>query len=303
MKKILTIIVTYNGMQWLDRCLSAMRQSSIQTTVMVIDNCSTDGTREFVPSHYPEVLWMPQQCNLGFGQANNLGMRYALDNGFDYVLLLNQDAYLQPYALSIMLSVSDGKSVISPLQLTGDGSRLDPMFRVSMRLTCDVSQLIDDLLLCPDNMKDIYDSAEIGAACWLVPVSVLQQLGGFDPMFFHYSEDNNYYQRMTYHGVGMQVVPKAHVWHDRKLFVGNLTAFNHNRLRRDLLVEACNINFGLIKCLVRFLKVLFRCYYKDLGQKQYRIGAWTMQMFWLLCHLGQIRKSRMANKTLQSNWL
>ena len=92
--KILTIIVTYNGLRWYERCLGSLQSSTIPVDVMVVDNASQDGSADWIAEHYPEINLIRSDKNLGFGQANNIGMRYALDNGYDYVFLLNQDAWL-----------------------------------------------------------------------------------------------------------------------------------------------------------------------------------------------------------------
>ena len=86
------IIVTYNGMQWLARCLS----SCIGYDVIVVDNASTDKTITFIKENFPDVKLIKQNSNLGFGQANNIGLSIALKEDVDYIFLLNQDAYLQP---------------------------------------------------------------------------------------------------------------------------------------------------------------------------------------------------------------
>lgn len=302
--KILAVIVTYNSMQWIKRCLDCVNSSSVAMDALVVDNCSTDETREYIPANYPEVIWRPQDHNLGFGQANNLGMRYAVENAYDYVLLLNQDAYLQSDAIEHMLKVSDAKSLISPLHLNGDGTRLDTMFRVSMKMTCDVSGMIDDLLLGDENkIKDSYESAEIAAACWFMPVSIIKSIGGFNPLFFHYSEDNNYYQRMQYHGIKTIVVPKAHVWHDRKELYGNVNAFNHKRLHRDFLLITDNINYGVAMVIMQLFRLLAICLVYDLPKKNYRIGAYTKEMFWTLFNLRKIRRSRKAERKEGLTWL
>ena len=53
--KILTIIVTYNGMRWAQRCLQSLRDSEVHTDIYVIDNGSTDGTQAFIREHFPEA--------------------------------------------------------------------------------------------------------------------------------------------------------------------------------------------------------------------------------------------------------
>lgn len=291
-------------MPWIHHCLTNLRESSQLTDVFIVDNCSADGTREYIPTHFPEVIWEPQDRNLGFGQANNIGMRYAIDNGYDYVLLLNQDAYLGFDALEKMLAVSDGRSLLSPLHLNGKGDSLDPMFRVSIRNSIEENSYLDDLVLRGrDSVKASYSATEICAACWFMPISLLKEVGGFNPLFFHYSEDNNYYQRMVYHGVKTILVPSASVCHDREGGHGNVKAYNHKRLHRDFLVILDNINIGLPKMFLDLIKLLFICILKDLPSGQYRLGGWSREMLWMMVNVGKIRKSRKIEKQKGASWL
>ena len=125
--KIYAIIVTFNAMRnnWIDHCLKSLEDSSTPVVPIVIDNGSTDETRNYVPKRFSSVVWLPQEKNIGFGQANNVGIKYALDHNADYILLLNQDAILAANAIEEMLPYADDKSLVSPLQLSGDGSKLD----------------------------------------------------------------------------------------------------------------------------------------------------------------------------------
>ena len=89
--KILVIIVSYNFERWIDRCLNSLRQSEQQADVVVIDNASQDRTVSLIESRYPEVRLIKSKENLGFGRANNIGMKIALKEGYDAVFLLNQE--------------------------------------------------------------------------------------------------------------------------------------------------------------------------------------------------------------------
>ena len=71
--KVLTIIVTYNGMKWLDRCLGSLRTSSVPSDVLVVDNGSTDGSPAYIQENFPEVMLHCTGENLGFGKANKIG--------------------------------------------------------------------------------------------------------------------------------------------------------------------------------------------------------------------------------------
>lgn len=250
--KVLIVIVTYNGMKWIDRCLSALRQSTHPVTTIVIDNHSTDGTPDFISSHFPEVVLIAKQENLGFGQGNNVGLRYALDNGFDYVMLLNQDAYLQPHAIEELLNVADGRNLFSPLHLSGDGRHLDWFFRESLRMA-DID-LLDNLLI-DQKLQPTYEVGEVCAACWFMPIDIIQNVGGFNPLFFHYGEDSNYYTRLLFHQRKTIVVPAAHIWHDRGKF-GCQTVHDQMCVRNRVYISLCDPGLSLARRLRKLVRVM-----------------------------------------------
>lgn len=298
---IYTIIVTYNAMQkqWIDRCLKSLENSTIQTTAIIIDNDSTDGTRDYVPTKFPTAIWLPQEKNLGFGQANNVGIKWAMEHNADYVLLLNQDAALHPKAIEYMLEESDSHSLLSPLHLNGDGSRIDKMFHSSLR---NANNTMDDDLLIRHHLKDSYETGEICAACWLLPRRLLEEIGGFNPLFFHYSEDSNYYHRTVYHKIKTILVPQAIMYHDR-ILQGNMQAYNNKRIERDILLPACNINLSFGQCVREWLKVLYSCYAKELPQHTYTPGTYILSVIHIICKCKRILNSRKAEKVKGKTWL
>ncbi len=81
-------------MQWIKRCLNSLKNSTLKVSTVVIDNGSIDGTQAYIQNHFPEVDFIQSKTNLGFGQANNIGIKKAYDNQADYVFLLNQDAWI-----------------------------------------------------------------------------------------------------------------------------------------------------------------------------------------------------------------
>jgi GT2 family glycosyltransferase len=301
MKKIYAIIVTYNAMRrgWIDRCIQSVQNSSVAAIPVIIDNGSTDGTREYVPKTYPEVIWLPQEKNLGFGQANNIGIRYALEQHADFVLLLNQDARLHPKAIEYMLNASDGEALISPLQLNGDGTAIDRMFCITLHQAG--NELLDDLLI-HKTTRDSYQIGDVAAACWFMPISLFHKIGGFNPLFFQYCEDNNYTQRLLYHNIMTLLVPQAVMYHDRNVH-GNTQLYNHRFLHRELLLLFCNINLGVFGCLKKLMQELILCYTKRLPQRNYRIGSFSYELGWFFFYQRRIRRSRKVEKLIGKNWL
>lgn len=285
---IYAVVVTYNGMRWIERCLRCLAESTVHTEVIVVDNGSTDGTRDFVPSRFPYVIWMPQTDNLGFGGGNNIALRYAVEHGADYVLLLNQDAYIQPSAIEKMLKVSDGKNLISPVHLCGDGSRIDTMFRESLKRAD--NELLDDLLV-EGKCRSAYDVGEVCAACWFMPIDMIRQIGGFNPIFFQYGEDNNYYTRLVFHGRKTVLAPYAHVWHDRKLH-GNAALFSRKEIWIRMMVVACDPGLPLFRRLLKYTLLLTQAPRHVMCTLGY-----------IMHHYGRIRKSRNLESRKGESWL
>jgi GT2 family glycosyltransferase len=210
--KVFTIIVTYNGIKWIDKCLKSVVN---QSDVLVVDNNSTDGTLSFIVDNYPTVIVLPQVENLGFGLANNKGINYAIKYGADAVFLLNQDAYAQPDCIFNLKNSSINNpeyGIISPIHLNGDGTEVDYTF-LKVTSPFAASNLISDLILRKFS-KEIYLLNFINAASWFIPVRVFYKVGGFDPLFFLYGEDDNYCQRVLYHGFKIGIIPNATIFHD-----------------------------------------------------------------------------------------
>ena len=76
--KVLTVVATFNAGPFIADCLSSLRASSVKTDVLIVDNGSTDGTIDTIQSKFPEFELIISESNLGFGKANNIGLRKAL---------------------------------------------------------------------------------------------------------------------------------------------------------------------------------------------------------------------------------
>lgn len=297
--KIFTVIVTYNGIKWLKRCLDSLRASSVPTIPVIVDNNSSDGTVAFVKEEYPEAIVFQQDKNLGFGQANNVGIRYALDHEADFVMLLNQDASIEKDALRYMLDVSDGKSMLSPIHLNGDGTKIDGYFKNSLMLSD--NGFFDDLVI--NNCKSTYKTKDVCAACWLMPISIIKRIGGFNPMFFHYGEDNNYLQRLEYHGVVTNVVPKAFMYHDRDEVFGNKKAFYKGWVYRMMLIIAADINLTRKMRRKAYLRLLKDCYFAKLSRGHYYFGMFLIARVRVLLQSRTINASKRQEILEQTSWL
>ena len=304
---IFIIIVTYNGMHWIDQCL----KSTENYPVIVVDNNSTDETVTFIKTNYPNIKIFEQDKNLGFGQANNFGISKALKQGAEHVFLLNQDAYLKVGSLEKLIQTQKENpeyGILSPIHYNGDGSTLDRTFSNYLGYDYNNYFYADAI---KSAFKKIYSVPFVNAAAWLISRKCLETVGGFDPLFFHYGEDDNYCNRVTYHKLIIGVVPEAFVKHDRKpkksKFIkrysddyfkvfkrGRLLYFaNPNELDSKLKEHEKNkINDYKKKKFKSLLKLQFRKY--DNINKEYKIFTECIE---------RATESRMLSKCSKPNYL
>ena len=227
--KILVIVVTFNGRKWLERCLGSVRASETPADLYVWDNDSTDGSADYVRGCFPEAKLVRSADNLGFAEANNMGMRYALEKGYDYVYLLNQDAWIEPSTLGSLVAAHQAHpefAVLSPLQMTDGFEALDKQFaKLPLRgkgCPCPVTRVM--------------------AAHWLVSREALEKVGLFSELFPIYGNDDNWCDRARYHGYRVGIVPEARAVHDRAYRQEPKEKVIFRNYYMGSLVRLCDIN-------------------------------------------------------------
>lgn len=217
MKKVVTILVTYNSKKWIEKCLISLHNSSIDSTIIVIDNASTDGTQDYIINNFPQIELIQLKLNYGFGKANNIGIQQAYKTGADYVFLINHDAWVEKDTIEQLVCASIENplhGILSPIHLNGKGDALDYKFSHYIIPNLCIG-LYSDIYLNRTEDK-VYDASFVNAAAWLMTRKTIETVGGFNPSFFHYGEDDNYVHRLHYHRLKIGVLPNARIFHDRE---------------------------------------------------------------------------------------
>ena len=301
MTTISVIVVTYNGLQWYDRCFSSLRQSNVPVSTVVVDNASKDGTIEYIREHFPEIHLIESEKNLGFGGANNIGIRYALDQGCDYCFLLNQDAWIEPDTMAELIRISQAHpeyGILSPVHLNKEKTNVEKWLlqRLDDFRTTN-SSLFDDLYF--GRLKDVYRTKYVNAAAWFMPRKTLETIGGFDPVFFHYGEDDNYINRVLYHGLKIGICPRLQIVHDndrprplydsREKEVLMLIEYTNVNHRHDIKAEMRQHLFKAVKALIRGRKKAAKFHFSTYS--------------WLKKHSIELDNSVSANRKKGRNWI
>lgn len=252
------VIVTYNGETWIKGCLDSMTNIQHPVHIHIVDNGSTDETLAICSNYKLNII--SNNENLGFGAANNLGIKWALDEGATHVLLLNQDAYLDKNCIKNFLGNKDAHKtdrIFSFLQLNGDGSDFDINWKAHYLKESNCPNFLNDYK--NSALETSYPILFTNAAAWLIPKEILLIVGGFSPSFFHYGEDNNYIHRLHYHSFKLVLLPDCKVLHDRTERTGGFHAETAQKQRSFLLKishprnyqSAWKIRFNLWRILIQ----------------------------------------------------
>jgi N-acetylglucosaminyl-diphospho-decaprenol L-rhamnosyltransferase len=211
-----------------------LEQSQLQAQVIVVDNASSDGTVDAIRAQYPQVHLIASAENLGFGRANNEGMRY-LGFGTDTpseqlpqaVYLLNADTLTESGATKTLYDalMSNARNGLVGARLTyGDGS-----FQHSAFAFPGLRQLWVEFFPTPGRFIEgrfngrypcaLYAGTEpfevdfMLGATMMLRREVIQQTGMFDEQFFVYSEEVDWQWRIRKAGWRILCVPQAHIIH------------------------------------------------------------------------------------------
>ncbi len=237
--KLVAVVVTYNGGDFICRCLSELTSVKEIDQIIVVDNASRDSTVDIVSERYKSVVLLKLSQNIGFGKANNIGILRAVEQGASHVLLVNQDAYVGSAAVrELMKTAAESPTIgiLSPLQLGPLPNSLDRKFASYLGRSCATNTLLSDALLGPE-MLDAYDVPFVNAAVWLVPAKTFRSVGLFNPAFDHYGEDVDYASRTLARGLRIVVVVNAKITHDRSQQILETTGARWNLLLRAELLR------------------------------------------------------------------
>lgn len=270
MRRVLVIVVTHNGMHWLQRCLDSVSSED----VYVWDNDSTDGSADFVAANYPSFKLVRSAENLGFSIPNNKGMEYALERGYDYVYLLNQDAWLEAGALEKLVAFADTHpeyGLLSPLQMTDGYRGLDRNF---------------SRCYGKKNVKYVM------AAHWLIPTEAVRRIGLFnEELFPMWGQDDDWCARLDYYGLAIGIVPEARAVHDRAYREEPLEKQVKRNYYTGALVRLCDVRRPLWE------RFTFVCLFTLVKAVKYRSLLPFRYFRTILSQLHSVKKYRKALRT------
>jgi GT2 family glycosyltransferase len=203
--KIAIIIPVHNRKDTTLRCLSNLAmldKSNFNTTAIVVDDGSTDGTTHAVAQYFPETVILKGDGNLWWAGAINLGFTYALDNNYDYVYTINDDIQIQPSTLTSLYrtALTHKDTICSSICLNADQQIVYAGFirRGGLRGFKEYMQGLEYLSYTKISAVEV-DS--LSTRSTLIPVKLIRRFGFLDCQHFpHNYSDIEYFHRLKTNG-------------------------------------------------------------------------------------------------------
>lgn len=205
---ILAIIVTYNGEKYIADCLDSLQKQTQKVDILVVDNASSDHTCSIIKNEYSTVKVIDIGYNSGFAHANNVGMQHAMENGYEYVLLINEDTVSDNRLVENLLKYADRQTAVAP-KIYMNGSMTKVWYGAG-KMDFENGLAIN----CQKELVDIVSEVSfMTGCCMLIHTDILRKVGLFDEKFFMYYEDTDLSLRMYENNIKMMYNPNACLWH------------------------------------------------------------------------------------------
>jgi GT2 family glycosyltransferase len=223
--KVSCIVLNWNGWQDTIECLDALKECTYpQLTVIVVDNASTDDSVARIQAAHPATLLLKSGKNLGFAGGNNVGIRYALAHGADYVWLLNNDTKPAPGALMALVAkaVSDQRiGAVASICYFADAPSTVQAW-AGTRVNLWIGYVRNSAV----PHEDEWFHALYGASL-LISCTAVEDTGLLDEGFFLYLEETEFCLRLRRKGWRLAAAPDSHILHKVNASTGG------NNLIRD----------------------------------------------------------------------
>ena len=266
--KVFIIIVNYNGYKDTIECIESLNKIDYDNyKIVVVDNDSADESVLKIRGKFDTVKIIESNINLGFSGANNIGIKYAIDNKADYILLLNNDTEVEKdFLKNIINRVKDEKNIgISTGKIRYfdnkniiwyGGGKFNRLKGNSYHIG------LDEL---DKGQYDYEKKVSFISGCFmLIPIKVLNEVGLLSEEYFLYHEDTDYCCKVMKKGYELFYYGKSVIYHKVSASTGKnseLYTYYYTRNRCILINNNLEVPFKQIAFLfyfsTRIIKIIF----------------------------------------------
>jgi GT2 family glycosyltransferase len=218
-KQLAIVLVNWNSFELTKDTLESLQQTTYTNyDCIIVDNGSVDGSRDLIEKTFPDCIVLKSATNKGFTGGNNIGMEFALQNGYEFIMMLNNDVAVEPNFLEPLIARLNQDPTIGAVQ---------PLiyFHHDRNKIWNAGSTFNTLLgiySTPDyNKKDPGHRFKnkskkidwITGCAFMIRASVLKNVGLLKEAFFMYYEDVDFSFRIKTAGYKLDYEPNSVIYH------------------------------------------------------------------------------------------
>lgn len=251
--EVAVVVLCYNERRWLEKCLtSVLATRDPAFRVYLVDNASSDGSAELVRERFPTVTIVTNSANLGFAGGNNEGIRAAVGDGAEFIVLLNPDTWVEPDWLTELRAVfaADPRiGVVTAMIKNYEDDQFDQNFMQILQAT---PAFVQDAW--NGTIRPWYETHTGSGAALMARRSFYEDVGVIDPEFFIYFEEIDLLRRGRYHGQRIAFSTRGVIHHYNRLETADSGRPVKIRFERGYMIYVLKDQFSpTLKCVIKFL--------------------------------------------------
>lgn len=211
---VCVIVLNYSGKNYLQTCLASLEtQTYSNYSVIVCDNASVDRSVDYVKINFPLITIIQNQENFGFAKGNNIAIKFALETGADYILLLNNDTIAEKDFIEKLVTTAESSKKTGIVGPKIFDTRNRSLIQ-DIGMSCDKFGF--PLAINSEEVRDkgsVYEVFYVSGCAMLVKQEVLRKIGLFDEAYFMFSEDLDLCWRAQLAGYTVVVNKAAKIYH------------------------------------------------------------------------------------------
>lgn len=259
------ILINYNNYQDTIECIDSLLKNRIHISeIIVVENGSTNDSYSILKNKYSEIYIIKLNENIGFSGGNNIGIKEAIKQNKEFVILLNNDTIIENNAIEILIkefkknenySLASGRIFYYPdkNKIWFDGGHLN--YWRGLAVHNNYNKNFNEVDLINHN-----NEVDFISGCYMaIRLSDINKLGLLEEKYFLYLEDIDYCAKAIKKGLKLLYVPQSVIYHksngQRKL---NESMVYYSTRNRNLLINNCfDIRAKLFFYFIIRIKIVF----------------------------------------------
>jgi GT2 family glycosyltransferase len=238
--KIYIIILNFNSYEDTIECVKSIENISYDNyEIVIVDNNSSDNSVKVLSERFPNHNLILSKENLGYAKGNNIGIKYALEQGAEYICILNNDVIVERNFLELLIKqFGDNNSIGMVGPCICEYSNKDVVQAMGAYI-----DLYRGLAMGQNQGQD-YNKIEkryievdyLGGACFMVKAEVFRSIGLIPENYFLFYEETEFCLRARKFGYKLMCVHESKVYHKRSATISKYSGLSYYFLNRNRII-------------------------------------------------------------------